>query len=1043
MQWAISTHHTKFWAAERPLTPSPLRETTQKNTSLFEPHFVSLSNASPPLEPPWAAPPWAAPPWLCLAVIILLASIGCHRPAADRETTQNDKGSVTSDSDLRDERLSLATEAIAQRQFVTAEDALKQCLLADPSDNEALELSADLAVLRGDARTAIALYQAVIDAQGRDADRELLDKWAKSLLRAGRPYDAIEALEELGNRFPNDSQSRYDLAGMAAAFGVPEQAVPALRWLVQRGQSDPQALQLLADPARVEPDVESCQKLLSVSDDDRRAEFGLARLDAINEDWEAVERRLTPIVKQQPQFAEAYALYGQAIFELGHHEKLLDWRAKTPESALNSSRYWATLGRWEQSRGEHQAAAIAFWESMRRQDVLYPEVLTLLSISLTQIERTDDAAKLAELITKHSELRDALKIHLERSGQSQKACLRVADAMLSLGRLWEAEAWARIAVSLPDEKIHNLRERYLSIRGQLTVETPWQLPEANAATLVDLSELPRSFEHNSPTTAPLFSAAFMGPILLANEARERGWVHTSIPASKNGGYTIEQTLGGGVAVIDIDCDGWPDLAAATLDGQALQNNSSPNRLFRNLNGNYVDASEPAGYRDHGFSHGIAVADYNDDGFADLFDANIGRNRLFRNNGDGTFTDVSDEVGLHGETWTTSAALIDLDGDGILDLFEVNYCAGKAPYERKCFNKRGLGTCSPLLFDAEPDRVWKGRADGTFTEVTADWIMQTSPGRGLGIVAGQLDELAGIDVLVGNDMTVNHLWSPRFTEPGFRIVDIGLPRGLGTSGKSNSQASMGIAAADADGDGDLDFLMTHFSNDYNTFYEQIAPGFWSDRSYPRGFAESSMKLLGFGTQWIDFDNGGGLELIIANGHVDQLSSDDVAYRMPAQVYSRTTNGRWEELERSALGEYFRHDHLGRAMVWLDANRDGRCDVAITHLGDPAALLINRSENAGRAIALELRATSSPREAVGARVTAMVGNRKVVSHLTTGDGYMASNQRLLHIGCGSTSSVEDVTVFWPSGKTESFGSLSSAREYLLVEGSGEAFELWNHP
>lgn len=1004
-----------------------------------------MNDPRPSLEPTRAVPIWAVQPWLwyAFAVSFAFVFVGCHRPSVNSETTPNEDRTAALDSDRRDQQFAVARQAISRKQFEAAENALKQCLLADPTDTEALELSADLAVLRGDTPTAISLYEAVIDARGNDADRDLLDRWAKSLLRAGRPYDAVEALEELGARFPNDPQSRYDLAGMAAAFGVPERAVPALRWLVQRGQSDPQSLQLLADPTRVEPDVESCQKLLSLSGDDRRAEFGLARLDAIHEDWEAVARRLSPIVEQYPQFAEAYGLYGQALLELGEHEKLLEWRAKTPKAALSSPRYWTTLGRWEQSRGQHEAAAVAFWESLQQQHVLYPEVLTLLLISLTQLERNDDATALSEFIVKQSELRDALKIHLERSANSQRACMRVADAMMSLGRVWEAEAWARLAVSLPNEKIQDLRERYLSIRGQLNVDTPWQLPETFAATLVDLSDLPRSFEHDSRTSSESIYPPMMGQILLANEARERNWVHVSIPASKTGGYTIEQTLGGGIAVIDIDCDGWPDLAAATLDGQALQNNSGSNRLSRNLDGVFVDISEQAGYRDYGFSHGIVVADYNDDGFADLYDANIGRNRLFRNNGDGTFTDVSDEVGLHGETWTTFAALVDLDGDGILDLFEVNYCAGKEPYVRECRNKLGVGTCSPLLFDAEPDRVWKGHADGTFADMTDTWIMQTSPGRGLGIVAGQLDELAGIDLLVANDMTVNHLWSSRPTESVFHMVDIGVARGLGTSGKSNSQASMGIAAADADGDGDLDFFLTHFSDDYNTFYEQLTPGFWNDRSYQCGFVDSSMKLLGFGTQWVDFDNGGGLELIIANGHVDQLGREDVTYRMPAQVYSRKANGRWEELQRLKLGEYFQQDHLGRALARLDANRDGRCDVAITHLGDPAELLINRSANAGRAIALELRATSSPREAVGARVTAMVADRKVGCHLTTGEGYLASNERRLHIGCGFTASVDEVTVFWPSGKTESFGSLSSAREYLLVEGSGEAFEMWKHP
>ncbi|WP_372715919.1 FG-GAP-like repeat-containing protein [Novipirellula sp.] len=983
---------------------------------------------------------------------ILLTSLlvsGCHQPSlpdvaiSDTDSQESSRGAEPT-VDLIDH----AINAMAQGRFEIADHALKQCLLADPHHPKALELSADLANHRGNAGAAAVLYQSAIDEYGATADRQLFDKWSKSLIRAGRPYEAIEALQTLSERFPTDAQSRYELAGLAAAFGMPEAAVPALRWLVQRGQSDPESLLVLADPVRVEPDVDSCKKVLAISGEDRRAEFGLARFDALHQDWTAVAARLKPIVQRFPQFVPAYALYGQSLAELGEDAKLAEWQESAPKSADNSPQYWMVLGRWEQTRGHHEAAAKAFWESLRRGGAIYPEALTYLLVSIHQLQRTDDATRLTHLIVKHTELRDALKIHLERRDQSQAACMRVAEAMLALGRVWEAEGWARVAVSLPQEKLPDLRERYMSIRNQLEQQSPWQLPEMMAASQVDLSDLSGTTAGDSPQLLDAPASTAKGQIAFSDQARQRNWIHISLPAPEVGGHSIEQSVGGGIAVIDFDCDGWPDLAAAALDGTALQNDSSPNRLSRNLNGSFADVSAAAGYRDTGFSQGLTVADYNDDGFPDLFDANIGRNRLYRNNGDGTFTDVSDSAGLAGEQWTTSVAMVDLDGDSILDIYEANYCAGRAPFERECRNKFGLGTCSPLIFNAEPDRVWRGHGDGTFTETTDDWMTQTSPGRGLGLVAGELDERPGVDVLVANDMTVNHLWSsqPKSLQPSrgaFQLTDLGVVRGLGTSGKSHSQASMGIAAADADGDGDLDLFMTHFSDDYNTYYEQVAPGFWSDRSYQMGFSEPSMKLLGFGTQWADFDNGGGLELVIANGHVDRVDRDDVAYRMPPQLFSRTENGRWEEWDRSALGEYFSHDHLGRAMVTLDVDRDGRCDVAISHVDDPAALLVNQTPDAGRSIRLELKATQSPRDAIGARVTAMIGTRKHVSQLMTGDGYMASNERQIHIGCGQAETIEEVTVSWPSGHVESFGVLASGRDYLLVEGSAKSLTTWQHP
>jgi tetratricopeptide (TPR) repeat protein len=975
----------------------------------------------------------------------LFSVVGCGRPTdsdSSNETTVIANAPVSEATEPSIDHFQRATQALNQGQFDVAETALKQCLLANPDDPQALELSADLASRRGDANTAGMFYQSAIAARGDDLDRMLMDKWSKSLIRAGRPYDAIEALQTLMERFPNDAQSRYDLAGLAAAFGMPEAALPGLRWLVQRGQSDPESLMVLADPGRVEPDIESCQKVLAIPGADQRVEFGLAQFDAAHQDWQAVATRLAPLVKQFPQFAPAHALYGQAMLETGEHANLTAWRDSAPATAVDSTLYWLVLGQWEQSRGQHEQAAKAFWESLRRGGLIHPEVLTLLMISIDALQRSEDAAKLKDLIVKQTELRDALKIHLERNDQSQAACLRVANALMDLGRVWEAEGWARLAVSLPNDKQPDLRERYMAIRNQLHEQSPWQSPDMIAASMIDLSDL--SGVSSDHSIAPVNASAPLaqGQIKFDEQAREWGWLHTSIPAPKIGGHAIQHSVGGGLAVIDFDCDGWPDLAAATLDGKALQNNSSPNRLSRNLNGTFVDVSMAAGYQDQGFGQGIAVGDYNEDGFADMFDANIGRNRLYRNNGDGTFSDVSDAVGLTGEKWTTSVAMIDLDGDSLLDLFEANYCAGTAPYERECHNKYGLGTCTPLLFDAEPDGVWQGGSDGRFTEMSDTWMDQTSPGRGLGLVAGELDERPGIDVLVGNDMTANHLWSSSRNSEPFQLTDLGVVRGVGTSGTSHSQASMGIAAADADGDGDLDFLMTHFADDYNTYYEQVTPGFWRDRSHQLGFSEPSMNLLGFGAQWADFDNNGGNELIVTNGHVDRVDREDVSYRMPAQLFSRIESGRWEQWDSAALGEYFARDHLGRALVTMDADRDGRLDVAISHLDDPAALLINQTPDAGRSIGIQLKATSSPRDAIGARVTATIGTRKVAAQLTTGDGYMASNERRIHFGCGEAEIVSDVAVVWPSGHIETFGELEVGHDYLLVEGSAEAWSLWEH-
>jgi hypothetical protein len=205
----------------------------------------------------------------------------------------------------------------------------------------------------------------------------------------------------------------------------------------------------------------------------------------------------------------------------------------------------------------------------------------------------------------------------------------------------------------------------------------------------------------------------------------------------------------------------------------------------------------------------------------------------------------------------------------------------------------------------------------------------------------------------------------------------------------------------------------------------------------------MKLLGFGTEWVDFDNSGNVELIVANGHVNRSSPADIGYRMRPQIYRQDAPGHWTEFPRDELGEYFSFDHLGRALVTLDVDRDGRVDIAVTHRDDSSALLLNRSPEAGNWISLELKSASGQRDAIGAIVSGNLSGNRVSSQLTAGDGYMCSNQRRIHWGLGKSPELTELRVSWPSGKVERFGSLAAGDEYLIVEGSGEAFPLSKKP
>ena len=973
---------------------------------------------------------------------------GCGKTETGNEVAASaDDTSYAVEEESNHDLVSFASQALSQNDFVGAESAIRRHLLTHPNDFRALELAGDIASNLDETESAIELYRAAVEHCDRPTE-SLLDKLAIRLMFAGQPFETLSVLQARVEQYPSSIQARSDLVGLAALLGLADMGVPSLRWLAQHGEGDPEALLVLANPRRVEPDPKLCRTALGRCPKDRRAEFSLARLDAHKLQWSQVAERLRPVLERHPDFLPAFTLYGLTLTELNKFDEIPQWQRRLPAAADSSPEYWLVAGKWAQHEGHDAEAARAFWEVIRLDNSGYPEALPLLLRSLKQIGHEREAAQVADHINKHAGLRDALKTHLERKGQSQRAAINIADAMMDLGRTWEAEGWARLAVSLPNDRLPDIRQRYTAIRSQLTVNTPWQTPSMKLAEHIDLSGLPAIRWVSSGATKTAAAQRSSGDVLFEDQAEQRGLIHTCeiAPDAVKEGHWIYQAVGGGLGVIDFDLDGWPDLSCAMLDGEPLKSDSSPNRLFRNLGGQFVDCTAKSNYLDAGFAQGIAIGDFNDDGFPDIFDANVGRNRLYQNNGDGTFQEVSFKAGLEGQVWTTSAVIADIDGDGTADLFETSYCGGSQPYEQPCQNRsRGIFiTCPPLKFEAEEDRIWRGLGDGKFVNATDQWMKQMSPGRGLGVVAGLFDEQPGLDLYVANDMTVNHLWSGQPDgEQGFELAELGAMRGLGLSGRAASQASMGMAAGDPDGDGDIDFFLTHFADDHNTYYEQTAPGFWIDRSYPVGLSEPSKKLLGFGTEWVDFDNNGAVELIVANGHIDDPGREDIGFRMPPQLFRLDRAGRWIELDRQQLGDYFADNHLGRALATVDVDRDGRVDVAITHLYDPVSLLINRTTNGGQSIGLELKSTNGQRDAIGASVTTTVGGRLVTIQLTAGDGYMCSNQRRITLGSGDFIEASDLVVTWPSGAREDFGTLTSGGDYLLVEGSGEAYLLQEHP
>ncbi|EMI58442.1 FG-GAP repeat domain-containing protein [Rhodopirellula sallentina] len=971
--------------------------------------------------------------------VFFIAVLGCVENVSNEidlqdraESALPAKVPVASSEDLMQE----AVAAFTAGDFVAAEASLRKQLIADPDDVQALLLAGSVAERLNDWPMSLAFYQDAI-RKSESPHPVMLDGITKSLVKSGRVFDAIEVLKTFVRRFENVPDARFDLAGLASMVGMPEAAIPSLRWLFQHNQGDMESLLLMANPARSEADLDFCNELLLRSGDDIRLRYAAARMHAKELEWEKVLERLASVVEQHPNFVPGLVLYGRALVELDRISDLEDWSIRLPPNIEGSPEYWIVIGKWAEASSNPKLAVEAFLTAEQLDSACCPDYLDGLYHSLVELGMGEEAMLVEKKIDQRVRLRDAFNVYLGRDRQSQTAAIAVAEAMADLGRIWEAEAWARHATALRSEPATDLKNRYLKIRSELTADTPWIVDEQRLVSSIELDvievttgDLADSFKRRPKNTAR-YQTKSRYPSF-RDESEVLGFEHTcklSADAEVNG-HWLHQSSGGGIAVLDYDLDSHTDIVVANLDGEPLKANSTSNALYRNIGDRFIAVGTRADYVDKGFAQGIAIGDLNADGFDDIFDANIGQNRIFINNGDGTFSEVANEIGMTDESWTVSAAIADIDGDGNADIYATNYCDGKEPFERPCLENGRNSACAPLLFDAQKDRIWKGDGDGTLTDMTSRWMSQSVTGRGLGVIVANLDERPGLDVYVANDMTANHLWSPETKDGKFMLTDLASVRGVSVNAKSQSQASMGIALGDADDDGDFDLYLTHFSNEYHTYYEQVRPGFWRDRSFQRGLAQPTIHLLGFGTQWCDFDNDGAKELVVTNGHIDDFHQSNVAYRMPGQVFRRTFNGRWEECERSALGDYFREDHLGRALAIADLDSDGRKDVLVTHLYEPVAMLMNRTTNVGKTIAMTLKSTRTHRDAIGAVVTVKLRGRTMVSMLAAGDGYMCSNQRQAFL-----ASVNSLTLkaFRCSGLVEkrktTRGSLPIASTYSL--------------
>lgn len=979
--------------------------------------------------------------WLCMVLIFCL--VGCEQAKSPSNGVQTAEKAEEPSLDNLSDSVTAIRRAILRRRYDEAEKRISRHLLQFPEEIEVLELAGDLQTQLGETGRAVEFFARAVELQEQPA-WPLLDKLGQQWMTGGRPFESLQVLATAVRLYPDYSSVRQRLVGLQMSLGLEQQAYEHLQWLVQHQQGQLNYLIVLSDLTRPQTVVSTCNYALEQKTGDLRPHYSLARIPAYHGRWEEVVEELRPLIKAQPDFIDAQALWGRALVELSDFDELESWADQLPEGIERCADYWMAMGVHSERRQRLKEAVSAFQQVLLI-NANHPEALSRLSLLLGRLDQEDQAKRVAARAAEVNQLRTHVDSLISWKNNSQESAIKAAQSLERLGRLWESTAWLVAAYPMtqnPDAKIAGVFE---STRARLTAQTPWQDPMKLAASTDSLLPVTSfSWSVKGVDQDAMENQKDEIGLQFTDEAALRGVRHTCKITTRSGnpsGLFVYQSGAGGVGVTDYDLDGWPDLYFTSIDGKPNQQDSSMNRVFRNQSGAFVDRSEPTQLGDKGFSQGVAVGDYNADGFPDLFVANMGQNHLYRNNGDGTYRDVTDELGLSGIHWTTSVSLADIDGDGNCDLFEVGYCAGERVLTQECVEEKinEPRSCNPLAFPSQLDRVWRSNGSGGLSDVTEAWLGDHEPGRGMGLVVGQFDKSLGLDLYVANDMTANHLWLSNQSEKGFALSEQATLRGLAFNRRSLAQASMGVAVGDADQDSDVDFFVTHFSGDHNTYYEQVDSGLWVDRSDVTGLGEPSQRLLAYGTQWIDADNDGDLELFVANGDIDDFTHEDRFYRQPFHVYRRSDRGHWKLQDSQKMGEYFEASHLARSVVGVDFDRDRRTDVVVTHLFEPVSLLRNHTQETGNSVRLIFKGTACHRDAIGAIVTYQIAGQQRSQQLFAGDGYHCSAQRMITIGSGTEKLVTDVTVTWPDGLSEPLGDLRVGVDYLCVQGLGEAFSL----
>ncbi len=938
----------------------------------------------------------------------------------------------------------------AKREFLHGDyekaiETVEQVLIREPNRVAALVLAGDTSFAMNRFDQALVYYRRVPTGPSPAAVHAQLRCGRIEMHHVGDAVAAETDFRAALKHVPDDRNALLQLASLLGIQARRSEAVPFILQLFRLGRLNADFLALLESENGALFNVDELQRYRNAAPGSPSVLVGLAwHARNSGRDEEAFDF-LTRAKRTDPQFAESRIALAALLWESGRYGELRSLLGEQESTRIDDPRFWGIRGQLAEHDGKPQEAARCFWETLLRNPTSRSSTYKLFQY-FTAIKDDKTAALLQHRVKMLLELRVASDLVTSKQHTNAEPMRRLVEQLERVGRIWEAWGWCVVARDFdPNAKWAVTRAEALH---SMLRDAPLTRVCRPVDLSCDLSHLPipnfKTAIGREDTSSKMPGSA----VTFQDDAESAGleFQYFNSPSPLETGQHMYEFNGGGCGVLDYDADGWPDVhfTQGCRWGSRGAQSTHIDRLFRNLgDGQFVDVTNSAGLFEDRFSTGVAIGDFDNDGFADCYVANIGGNRLFHNNGDGTFSDVTLLAGVDDLHWSTSCVMADLNGDSLPDIYSVNYLEGDSIFEAVCQHDDGQPRmCMPFHFHAAQDQFYLNLGDGRFVNATAESGVKVPNGKGLGIVVADWQGDGRVSLFVANDTVPNTF----FVHAGLQDDDDApifeeraMPAGIALNHAGRAEGCMGIAVGDVDEDGGLDLFVTNFLRESNTLYRSLPGLFFADTTPDSGLAEPSLSMLGFGTQFLDADLNGQLDLIVANGHIDDYRHYGRPYKMSPQFYRNTGEGQFSAQSGSQTGLYFTREFLGRSLARWDWNRDGREDAVISNLDHPVALLTNTTRQHGRSLTLRLRGAESSRDAIGATATLYVGDRRISRQLTSGDGYQASNERTLVFGLSDFALVKRVDIAWPSRRTESWYNLKADGEYLMIEGVERTFRL----